>query len=383
MNTIRSIKKTALPAALASLGKWYDVFAPVRSEGGLAFTLLPSEQEVSSDPVKIMPDITLGSEKTFLPLKTLYLPTVENLFSFRKEAGHNRVTPSPALPRDRVVVGALACDVAALDIIDPIFLDEFPDEAYRERRERTTIIACSCAGEGPKCFCSSFGIDPLRPAGCDVLLTDTDASFLVESFSDKGDRVLEKLGDYLDTSTTTESRTGDQGADSPVHAPGALRPSISRDDVPVDRVPTALDDLWGLDLWQELAFRCIGCGTCTILCPTCHCFDVQDEYKQSEGQRFRVWDSCMFSGFTKMAGGDNPRPTKVERVRQRFLHKISYIYANHGVIACVGCGRCGAHCPAGIGIGEVFTRLAGGTAGSKHSAEKRAPNVTKEEAPDG
>jgi len=346
------MERADLPAVLSALGESCSVFAPVEGDGGLRLSRLPV------DGPACLP--ALGSRKPLLPLVRLFLPAVEDMFSFSAGREGTVLTPSPDLTRDRVVVGALACDIAALETIDRIFIDEHPDEYYRERRERTTLVAYACTGEGPECFCSSFGIDPLRPSGTDVLMTDLGDTFLVESITGKGSRFLDSIARFLRAPVD-----GD-------HSSAGLT-THSRNNVPAGRVPQALDDLWESGVWRDIALRCIGCGTCTVLCPTCHCFDVQDEKFSSgqqspvqqdpgrygtSGKRFRVWDSCMFPCFTGMAGGDNPRPTKVERVRQRFLHKLAYIPANHGIVACVGCGRCGMHCPAGIGIEEVITKLA-------------------------
>ena len=111
--------------------------------------------------------------------------------------------------------------------------------------------------------------------------------------------------------------------------------------------------------WKSLAESCLGCGTCTFVCPTCQCYDIKDFDTGHGIKRFRCWDSCMYSDFTKMAHG-NPRLTQVERFRQRFMHKLVYYPSNHdGMFSCVGCGRCISSCPVSMNIVKVMKELGG------------------------
>ena len=109
--------------------------------------------------------------------------------------------------------------------------------------------------------------------------------------------------------------------------------------------------------WADLSRACLGCGTCTFVCPTCQCYDVRDFDTGSGIQRYRCWDSCMFSDFTLMAHGTN-RPTQVERFRQRFMHKLVYFPSkNDGLYSCVGCGRCLEKCPQSLNIVKIIKAL--------------------------
>ena len=106
-------------------------------------------------------------------------------------------------------------------------------------------------------------------------------------------------------------------------------------------------------LWEEKAFRCIGCGTCTFLCPTCHCFDIQDESVFDGGSRLKNWDGCQFSLFTLHTSGHNPRDTQPKRYRQRIIHKYAIYPEKFGKVLCTGCGRCVAHCPVNLSLYDV------------------------------
>lgn len=330
------LDSSMIRVALDALAGDRELIAPVTRVAGEAPRLeaLPAEG-----------DVLLGPRKPLLPLKSLFLPQVEDLFHFRGRGPDAAVTPVVALDRDRVVVGALGCDVASLQLLDRVFLAEPPDEAYCERRERTTIVALACVGEGPECFCASAGVDPLRPDGADALLTPAGDGYLLQALTDKGRKITEELGDLLREPTADEQ------------ARSASLQSLSRDDVSLAQLPGGWAGAWDSPVWEEVAELCLGCGVCTVVCPTCHCFDVQDERRGEGGTRFRTWDSGMFPAFTTMAGGENPRKQRAARFRQRFLHKLAYFHDRYDIAGCVGCGRCGVGCSGSICIEEIAARL--------------------------
>jgi formate hydrogenlyase subunit 6/NADH:ubiquinone oxidoreductase subunit I len=290
--------------------------------------------------------VIIEPRKPLVPLKALFLPDCEEILTFRRRGGEAVVTERPAVERDRVVLGALACDVAALALVDRVMLQDPPDPAWRERRERTAIVALACTGEDDTCCCASVGIDPLRPEGADAFLSPAGDGWLVEGATEKGARIVDALGAVLREPTVAE-----------IEAARALVSSSRRDSPLADRARTWAE-AWESVPWRELAARCLGCGVCAALCPTCHCFEIQDERHGNGGARLRAWDTCAAKAYARMASGENPRSKLEARMRQRFLHKLSYFAERYGVPACVGCGRCAAHCPGGTGIEEVARLLA-------------------------
>ncbi len=336
MKDWESLKKSAFKIALTLLQNQFDLFAPVKNE-----------EEVRLNRISSTDIAFLGAKKTLLPLKTFFFPEVEDMFSYNLK----NKTPGFCLPasdgREKVVLGCLACDIAALKHLDLVFLQAPLDSGYKKRREQTTLIAYACQGEGSECFCHSFGINPLLPEGADAVLFDAGETYLFKVLSAKGEKIKKLIQSLLEKPGKSEMSRFT-----------AASPAVQKE-LFINKLSADTNALWDLPLWQDLAATCLGCNICTILCPTCHCFDLEDEKRGLKGKRYRFYDSCMRSGFTRMASGENPRPTKMERIRQRFLHKLCYFLINNKQVACVGCGRCVKYCPVGIGIDSVIARLTG------------------------
>ncbi len=129
------------------------------------------------------------------------------------------------------------------------------------------------------------------------------------------------------------------------------------EEVDVPGMAKKLEGMFDSEYWEYTHQRCLGCGTCTYLCPTCHCFDIADEVVTDAGQRVRNWDSCMFDLFTLHASGHNPRPSQKQHLRQRIMHKFSYTVDRFSDAFCVGCGRCVTRCPVNIDVREILDEL--------------------------
>jgi len=247
----------------------------------------------------------------------------------------------------RVVVGIRPCDARALQLVDANFdTQTYRDPWWVKARETTTLVGLGCTAPCSTCFCTSVGGGPFDTGGLDMLLTELDDGYLVKVLTEKG----ETLVNAAQTFEPVKPDLVEQGDAIERAAASGI----------ISRVDTSR--LAGLDMlalheaafWQDVGFSCINCGTCTFLCPTCWCFDIQDETHGLSGIRMRNWDSCMFPLFTLHASGHNPRGQKVQRVRQRFMHKLKYYVDSYGVgVACIGCGRCVQHCPVNIDIRHV------------------------------
>lgn len=248
-----------------------------------------------------------------------------------------------------VLFGLRPCDAAALEFLDKIFLDEaYVDPYYKNRRENTTIIALACNEPGLACFCTSVGGGPGASVGADVIAFDLGEALLLEAVTGKGETFLTRHEKLLTAAAAKDDVAKEKliaGAEA------KLKP------VKTDGLAAKLAEMFDAPMWDAIGERCVACGTCTYLCPTCHCFGIYDEKAGENVQRIRTQDACMFPQFTLEASGHNPRGTQGARARQRVMHKFSYTVDNVGETFCVGCGRCVVHCPVNIDIREILEEV--------------------------
>jgi ferredoxin len=319
----------------------YRVYAPGSLGGSTVF--LPVDPGGETDPCCGM---------TVLSPKGVFFPQSEALFEY--ENGRVRTLPEEGKPL--LVWGMRGCDVRSLDLLDRVFGDaiqkpgdtRFQDPYWKNRYDGSVTFCTACNEPLSTCFCNWFGGGPHSGTGADVLVVDLGDALLFESRSEKGTALVQGL------SCTEEATDDDRAmaaelasrADSAMAEPGS-----------VEGLPTLLPETFDLDVWDGIAAKCLNCGACTFCCPTCHCFDVQDEGRSGKGRRLRIWDSCMFPVFTAEASGHNPRALSRDRVRQRFMHKFSYFPERYGEMLCTGCGRCISVCPVGLDVRDVVRLL--------------------------
>lgn len=331
-------KLDALFAAVASASTLY---LPVDGNDGRASYKKWSEDTKMSKALN-----TVRSAKDF------FFPQTENLMDFKVEGKNIEVIDTRSECEDFVLFGVRACDVKSFEVLDRVFLAEPVDSYYKNRREHGIILSLACTRPQETCFCGTFGIDAAEPEGDVVCYKTADALYL-DAKSEKGNALLESL-----TCLTEDADT------APVEAQKAqTRTYLAK--LPLADLKTdgfgagTTSKFFDAPEWKELSATCLGCGTCTFVCPTCQCYDIKDFNTGHGVKRFRCWDSCMYSDFTKMSAGQ-PRLTQLERFRQRFMHKLVYYPTNNdGMFSCVGCGRCLAKCPIQMNIVKVMKKLGG------------------------
>ena len=347
----KKLKKSALADALAALLPGGALFAPAGEAERQAF----SKIETGS-----IDSINLRGLPVISP-KELLFPRSETLYGVGLVSGE---IAEPESPGKTVLFGVRPCDARAIANLDSAFLEQgYTDSAYAQRREATTIIALACPEiASPSCFCDSMGGSPASPEGADVLLRETadGEAWLVSFLSEKG-KAVEAL--WQEAGVLDEPDAEPSAA--PANAPD-VKPAAEADSKPAEppactlkvekpadlagRLIAAFDD----PIWARFSEACIGCGTCSYICPTCYCFDIDSETSGAVSEQFRCWDCCMFSDYSRMAGGHNPRPTKKERLRNRYLHKLAYFDERYEKTLCVGCGRCISKCPAALDIADII-----------------------------
>lgn len=331
---MKTVEKAKLDGFLGQLAQKYSVLVPVDYNGLTQFAPYSQVQEGVSK-------LYLDGNVTVSP-KTVYLPQSEAMYKFRAQGKKLAIEEMPALEHMQVLFGVRHCDTKAIACLDKVFLDEqFPDPQYKDKRDKTIVFALACNNPKATCFCESMGIDRAHADNsvADVQVYDLGDVYGFEAVSEKGKACLDGL-------------TGlNEGAS---RLPEQKPQSIAFD---AANLPEKLKDMFDHPIWDEYAFKCLNCGTCSYICPTCHCFDINNKMRGTTGLKLRTWDSCMFGEYTQMAGGHNPRPGKKERVRNRFLHKLQYFNEKHDMSLCVGCGRCIAKCPVNMDITKFIRQV--------------------------
>ena len=333
-----------------SVSEIYNLFDQIKQK----YTLyIPADDGISQARfLPYMEGMKLTDKlNTVRSAKDLFFPQIENLLKFKVQGKQIEIIDHRDPVDAFVVFGVRACDCRSFDVLDNVFLYEEPaDTFYKARREQGIVITMACNMPEETCFCTSFGIDPADPAG-DITVWQIDDQYYFRGNTEKGNALLNSL-DLNDADDTAVNNQKNQ-----IYAI-------------TEKLPFGKLNLQGFDKehlmekfndsrWSELSEACLGCGTCTFVCPTCQCYDIKEFDSGKEIQRFRCWDSCMYSDFTMMAHGTN-RPTQKERFRQRFMHKLVYYPANNdGLYSCVGCGRCLQKCPVNTNIVKVIKTLGG------------------------
>lgn len=330
------IKAENLPALFRTIAAEQELYLPVKAGGQVNFAAWSEEAEVS-----------LETLKTVKSPKDDFFPQSENLYTCVRDGKKITIEPEALKEQNFVVFGMKACDVQGVKVLDRVFLSDPVDSFYAARREHGTIVALACHEPEESCFCKVFGIDCAEPAA-DVAAWMIHGELYWKPLTEKGETLTEQIKEVL-TDAEEEQVEEEKKAIRAI----------------VEKLPYSNLSLkgWGekdymerfnSPVWEELYKPCLACGTCTFVCPTCQCYDIKD-YDTGHGvQRYRCWDSCMYSDFTMMAHGNN-RTSQMQRFRQRFMHKLVYYPLNNdGLFSCVGCGRCVEKCPSSLNIVKVI-----------------------------
>lgn len=329
------LPKSEIDSFVKRLLEAHELIGPRMLKGKVAYGPIANASELV---------LALGSPVKG-PKESLF-PQSETLLRFEGYISSALPCPRGEELRPQVIFGVRPCDARAFAVLDRLFINEdYVDPYYKAKREATTIICLSCSKPKSTCFCTSVGGDPFGIEGCDVTMTRVGEDYLVEAVTDKGGRLVEDLKD-ADRSLLEEKERSKKKA---------VESMTSK--VDIEGLPEKLKTMFEHPVWEEITEKCMGCGVCTYLCPTCHCFDIQDEAVDNKGERVRNWDSCMFPIFTFHGSGHQPRTKRHQRMRQRIMHKFNYYVENFGIVACVGCGRCITECPANEDLRDNLKKL--------------------------
>ena len=291
-------------------------------------------------------DVDLDTLKTVKSPKDAFFPQSENLYTCYTDGNNIKVEAEALKDQDFVVFGMKACDIKGVEVLDKVFLADPVDTFYAARRAHGTIVALACHEPEESCFCKVFGIDCADPVA-DVATWMVEGELYWKALTEKGEALTKVVAGLL--TETDEAKVEEEKA--------AIRAIVEK--LPYSNLSLegwngdVLLEKFDSPVWEELYKPCLACGTCTFVCPTCQCYDIKDYNTGNGVQRYRCWDSCMYSDFTMMAHGNN-RTSQMQRFRQRFMHKLVYFPANNdGMYSCVGCGRCVDKCPSALNIVKV------------------------------
>lgn len=334
-----------LIAALRSRGR---VIGPTPRDGAIALDDITSaadlprglvdEQEAGQYRLSRAGTATFGLTLAPESYKRFLYPPRLALWTARGAPLRTEPNAEPVAPF--TLLGLRACDLAAIRVLDRVLLGgTYQDADYRRRRDAVLLVAVACARAAPTCFCVSTETGPLPRDGYDILLTELDGRFLVEGGSASGDEIVHALSGHApDAGDRAEAAAGTERAREQQRSlPAGVAPGLARQ--------------WGNARWSDVAARCLSCGNCTEVCPTCFCVTAERsvDLAGSTAVQSRRWDSCFTTDHSYLHGGAVHR-SRSSRYRQWLTHKLSTWHDQFGSSGCVGCGRCITWCPAGIDI---------------------------------
>ena len=333
--TEKTIARKDLDKLLDRLAAEGTVYVPAADEAG----------EVSLTEASHAAAVVLDYRNFRLSPKAFFLPQTQTLLRFKDGKVEEPDRPDQ---QTSFLFGVRPCDANAMLVLDKVFLGGDDDPYYSSLRDKTVVIAMACTKPMSSCFCTSVGSGPGDPTGADVLAVPLETNLLLRAQSPKGEEMLSSVADLL----------ADATPDAVKQAEKCISAAAERmETVNVNGSAERLRDNYDTPIWETVSRACIECGTCSYLCPTCHCFDITDEVRGDKGRRVRTWDCCAYPLFTLHASGHNPRPTPRERWRQRIMHKFRYAVESYDRLFCVGCGRCIRNCPVSLDLRTALKQV--------------------------
>jgi len=326
----KSIKKDKWDNAIMNLLSSHDIYASVRNDFGQDYELLRPRD---------IPIIVYNEPKPVTSLKNFFLPVKENVSELR------------STDRPRIIIGSPNCDIEALSILDEIYLDpDFDDPFYRERRENTLLIGSDCKGIQEHCHCLSYGIRPFPTKFADLAIFLLDDNVILRILSKKGDDFINNLPEAHEIKEESVFKTVENAhalTESLLESSNRYLPDYSRTGDIVRNAKT--------EIWKKYSARCVSCGACATICPTCTCFLLIDK---PGFEKVKQLDACQYPGFARVAGGEDALLDLPHRFRNRYMCKYVWKPEKFKSVACTGCGRCIDACIAKINKNELFRELA-------------------------
>ncbi len=340
------INKSDIKKILRDANQDWNTYVPMNHLGGdvLYSQLSKDEKDLERD----LERVNLNYDETVNSPKEIFFPQYDEMMEFN-EKGEIKETVDRS---KKLIFGVKPCDYKAIKTQDFFFERNYKDIYYLSRREKNLIIIIGC-NKPPRpdaCFCTSIGTGPFLVSDFDIQLIDMGDYYLAEIESEIGMEFVKKHSKYFWEPYKDEIRHSEEvklDAEDNVKLKLNVNRAVQQckgKDIP-------------MDILERIADRCISCGACVYVCPKCTCFNVFDDIKDGEGSRNRVWDACVFAGYTQEASGHNPGGKKWYRTARRYEHALKYDCRGTGAIGCVGCGRCLDSCPVNIGMSKFIQEI--------------------------
>lgn len=333
------IKKENLNKWLEYMKKKARLYAPRKKENQFVFR-----------PVKDVNDVCLKYIPTILPPKKYYFPQREKLLKFNIEPF--KTSKAIVEFEEYILFAVHTCDIAGIQCMDVVFRDGPEDPNYLNRKDKMIIIGIECLEYCDKnANCASMANHVPR-GGYDLMLVDIGDRLIIHINSEKGERLISGLS-YIKEAQEEDMAKLERARE--------YKKKIFKDEfnAPINEVYESFDKGFNCCVWEDVGRRCVACGNCTAVCPTCYCFDVIDDVNLTlnDGIRYRVWNSCQMDDFAKVAGGEDFRKGRQSRQRHRYYRKFKYPQDKFNRYFCTGCGRCTRTCMAKISLIDTVNTL--------------------------
>jgi sulfhydrogenase subunit beta (sulfur reductase) len=307
-----------------------------------------SEKSYVFDKMEDPKEIAFEFLRTIIPIKKYFIKPVEKIVSYSTDTGFKVDGQDDT---KLILFGLHACDINSIKILDLVFAGKFVDPYYFNKRKNAFIFGLSCMPD-EKCFCRSMGTDYIND-GFDLFFTEIQDYFMVTIGSSMGDNFTKEFSHLFKT-------VEDKDTDDYIKRRN-IRAKSFKTSLEISDLPYILELERESSVWEELGKKCLCCGSCSMVCPTCYCFNVFDKVSLdgNTGERFRMWDTCLSKDYTLVAGGHVFRKNRAERVKNRYYHKQHGFVEEYGRPSCTGCGRCIQYCPTKIHVVEVLNKVMG------------------------
>ena len=321
-----------------SLCSDFEVIAPVKIG-----------EEIFFNPIKNSSQVTLDYINPAESPKRFFFPQIEMMFKMDKERLKTTIDKEKK-EKKKLIFGIRSCDLKAIKGVDRFFSGEKADFYYKKLRENTILVNLLCDDCAPECFCVAIPGETFYCEAYDLRLSELEDGYLLEANSEAGKEILIKNQTLLGKAEDIDFKLREKNIKN-------LEERIRRNNSFVSSIENLRKGMIGSETWNAIAKSCQDCGGCCYVCPVCTCYNISEDLENKLIKRYRYWDSCLFSGFSRIAHAHNPLPTPGERLKYRFMHRLKYFEERHKSIGCTGCGRCDVVCLGDIGTGAVLKKI--------------------------